>query len=91
MANHKSAIKRARQSETRHLRNKTNKTKVKNTIKATRLAASDSPENAVEALKVAMTTIDKAASKGTLHRKTASRRISRLSRHVFKAQAGGEA
>ena len=65
--------------------------KSRNTIKATRLAASDSPENAVEALKVAMTTIDKAASKGTLHRKTASRRISRLSRHVFKAQAGGEA
>jgi small subunit ribosomal protein S20 len=86
LANHKSALKRARQNEKRNLRNKVNKTRVKNTIKAARNAAGQSPEQAESALKEAMRVIDKAATKGTLHRKTASRRIARLSREIFKAQ-----
>lgn len=88
MANHKSAIKRARQSEGRRLRNKTNKTRVKNIVKTTREAASASPEEAQAKLREAMQVIDRAASKGAMHRKTASRRIARLSRHLFKAQSG---
>lgn len=87
MANHKSALKRVRQSEKRRLKNKMNKTKVKNTIKATRLAVDESPEKAGEALRTAMSVIDRAAAKGSLHRKTASRRIARLSKRVAKAQA----
>ena len=88
MANHKSAIKRARQSEVRRLRNKTNKTRVKNVVKTTREAAGSSPEEAQAKLQEAMRVIDRAASKGAMHRKTASRRIARLSRHLFKAQSG---
>lgn len=91
MANHKSALKRYRQSEKRRLKNKMNKTRVKNTIKATKLAAKENPEQAQTGLKEAMRVIDKAASKGTLHRRTAARRIARLSRHVFKAQAAQSA
>ena len=87
MANHKSALKRARQNQKRQLRNKVNKTRVKNTIKTAKDAAGQSPEQAQTALKEAMRAIDKAASKGTLHRKTASRRIARLSREIFKAQS----
>ncbi|MDR1045328.1 MAG: 30S ribosomal protein S20, partial [Candidatus Adiutrix sp.] len=44
MANHKSALKRARQSDTRRARNRINKTRVKNAVKAARLAMADSPE-----------------------------------------------
>ncbi len=88
MANHKSALKRARQNEKRRLSNKMIKTRVKNLVKATRSAADQSPETAQAALREAMSTIDKAATKGTLHRKTAARRIGRLARHIFKAQSG---
>jgi small subunit ribosomal protein S20 len=88
LANHKSAIKRARQNEVRRLRNKTNRTRVKNIIKTTRSAAGAGPEESQEKLREAMRVIDRAASKGAMHRKTASRRIARLSRHLFKAQSG---
>ena len=57
----------------------------------TRLAAAESPEEAQEVLKQAIKAIDRAAAKGTMHRKTASRRIARLSRHVFKAQSSDAA
>lgn len=88
MANHKSALKRARQNENRRLRNKTNKTRVKNLVKKTRTACEKSPEEAVETLKSAMSVIDRAASKGALHRRTAARKIARLSKRVHKAQSG---
>lgn len=91
MANHKSALKRARQSETRRLRNRVNKTRVKNVTNATISAAAATPEEAQAALKTAMKTIDTAASKGTIHRKTASRKIARLSRLISKTQAAQSA
>ena len=87
MANHKSAIKRARQSEDRRLRNQVRKTRVKNVVKKVRSVAG-SPEESPKALQEAMRVIDNAASKGTLHKKTASRKIARLSRLVFKSQQG---
>ncbi len=82
MANHKSALKRARQSETRRLRNRINKTKVKNAVKAARAAIGASDEVSAEALKQAMRALDKAATKGTLHPKNAARRIARLSKQM---------
>jgi len=87
LANHKSALKRARQSETRRLRNRINKTKVKNAVKKVRVASSDSPEVAAEALKAAMSALSRAASKGTIHRRNAARRIARLSQQVAAAQS----
>ena len=91
MANHKSALKRVRQNEKRRLRNKIQKTRIKNITKDVKQAAAQSPEQAQEALKTAMATINTAAGKGALHRKTASRKIARLSRLAFKAQAGDSA
>lgn len=82
MANHQSARKRARQSEKRQLRNKINKTKVKNAFKAARACIGGDEAQGAEALKMAMSAIDKASSKGSLHRRTASRRISRLARQL---------
>ncbi|MBU4463272.1 MAG: 30S ribosomal protein S20 [Proteobacteria bacterium] len=79
MANHKSALKRARQSEQRRMRNKTTKTKVKNIVKDVRLAAGkESNETVLNKLNQAQSIIDKAAKKGVIHKKTASRKISRL-------------
>ncbi|MBL7179346.1 MAG: 30S ribosomal protein S20 [Pseudomonadota bacterium] len=83
MANHKSAIKRAGQNEARRLRNRSTKTRVKNIIKDVRLAISEkSSEAALKKLDIAKSTIDKATKKGAIHPKTASRKISRLSRLV---------
>jgi len=79
VANHKSALKRAGQNERRRMRNKAVQTRVKNVVKAVRLAEG---EDAVEKLNTAKSAIDKAAKKGVLHQKTASRKISRLTKQV---------
>ncbi len=83
MANHKSALKRAKQSETKRLRNKAVKTRLKHTAKAVYQAAEGaSPESASTHLRAAKSVIDKAAKKGVIHKKTAARKISRLSKMV---------
>lgn len=81
MANHKSALKRARQNSQRRLRNKSLKTRVKSVVKDVRLAVSEnSKETALDQLNQAKSTIDKAVKKGVIHKKTAARKISRLSK-----------
>ena len=83
MANHKSAIKRARQSDERRVRNRSRKTRMKNVIRdLEEVMAGKSPEKAAEQLKKAISVIAKTASKGVVHRNTAARRISRLTRGV---------
>lgn len=88
MANHKSALKRHRQSLKRQARNRTVKTRVKNAVKAVRVAiqAKDMAK-AQEALVVANSVLDKAASKGVIHKKNAARRISRLTKAVAGVSA----
>ena len=83
MANHKSAIKRARQNIDRRTRNKSAKTRVKNVVTDVRLAVKDQSKEAVlETLTNAKSIIDKTARKGIIHKKTAARKISRLSKMV---------
>ena len=83
MANHKSAIKRARQSEEQRQRNRSRKTRMKNAIRTLEEAiASKSKENAAAELKQAVSIIEKTASRGVIHRNTASRKISRMTRRV---------
>ena len=83
MANHKSALKRSRQNEKRRLRNKSVKTRVKNIVKSAQLAVNEkSKEEAIKELNNAKSTIDKAAKKGVIHKKTAARKTSRLSKIV---------
>ena len=83
MANHKSAIKRARQNEKRRLRNKSTKTRIKNIVKGVRQTVGEnSKEEALAELNSAKSIIDNAAKKGVIHKKTASRKISRLSRLI---------
>ena len=83
MANHKSAIKRAKQSEARRQRNRSRKTHMKNAIKGVVEAmSSGSQEDTAAQLKNAISVIDRTASKGTIHANTASRKISRLTLRV---------
>ena len=91
MATHKSAIKRARQSEERRQRNRAVKTRVKKVVKEVRAALdSKSAEEAQVALQRAVPIIDRAAAKGTLHHRTAARKIARLSKkvHTLSVQGG---
>lgn len=82
MANHKSALKRVRQDELRRLRNKSTKTRIKNVVKDTRETASnnENKESLSKGLNTAKSIIDKAAKKGVIHKRTAARKISRLSK-----------
>ena len=83
MANHKSALKRARQNEVRRVRNKGYKTRVKKAIREVRTAIDgNSAEQARESLVKAVSIIQKTASKGVVHGNNASRKISRLTRQV---------
>ncbi|MFZ5562475.1 MAG: 30S ribosomal protein S20 [Thermodesulfobacteriota bacterium] len=86
MANHASELKRAKQNEKRNLRNKARKTEVKTmTKKLDTLVAEGKPEDAKKALLAAQKLIDQTAAKGVIRKKTASRKISRLTRRVNKA------
>lgn len=78
MANHKSAKKRAKQSQVRRLRNNSVKTTLKNIEKKVRSAKEEGSDNKDEILRQAQSVIHKAAKKGVIHKKTASRKISRL-------------
>jgi small subunit ribosomal protein S20 len=85
VANHKSAEKRNRQSQDRRLRNRINKSQMKNAIrKVNEAVTAGSGDQAKEALAHAIPMIAKTASKGTIHKKAASRKISRLTRSVNK-------
>ena len=88
MANHKSALKRARQNEDRRLRNKSTKTRIKNVVKNVRqVVAGQVESDAVSELNKAKSAIDKAAKKGVIHPNTAARKISRLTKQVNAASS----
>jgi small subunit ribosomal protein S20 len=78
LANHKSAKKRAKQSQVRRLRNKSAKTTLKNLEKKLKAAKEANSENKDELMKQTQSAFHKAAKKGIIHKKTASRKISRL-------------
>lgn len=82
MANHKSALKRAKQNETRRLRNKTTKSVVKNVVRKVLAAKEAGDDDTATLLTEAQSIIAKAAQKGVLHKNTASRKISKLTRAV---------
>ena len=81
MANHKSAIKRARQNELRRLRNKSVKTRIKTIVKDVRSSAGEiSDEDMSAKISTVQSAFDKAAKKGVVHRRTAARKVSRLTK-----------
>lgn len=85
MANIKSAKKRILVIETKTMRNKAIKSRVKTAIKKVEAAiAANDKELATTTLKAAISEINKAQSKGIYHKNTASRKISRLTLAVNK-------
>lgn len=83
MANTKSAIKAARQSERRRLRNRVIMSSTRTYVKRVRSAIrTGDPEAAREELERAIVALDKAAEKGIIHKNNAARRKSRLAKQV---------
>ncbi|RMH70867.1 MAG: 30S ribosomal protein S20 [Actinomyces sp.] len=87
MANIKSQIKRNRQNERRRLRNRAVRSEVRTRMKKAVAAAEAGADDTDERLRRAIATIDKAASKGVLHKNTAARKKSRLMRRVAELKA----
>ena len=83
MANIKSQIKRNRQNELRRARNKATRSSLRTKVKRFRDAVAGGDKAAAqEALKDASKALDKAASKGVIHKNTAANRKSRLAKHL---------
>ena len=89
MANHASALKRHRQSEKRRKRNQAIKTRLRHLVRAVRAALTARDANtAASRLDDATRALAKAATKGVVHRRNASRRIARLTRAVGQLKTG---
>ena len=83
LANIKSAKKRILVIETKTLRTKSIKSKVKTCIKNVEVAVAKGDKEAAQAaLTVAISEISKATSKGIFHKNTAARKVSRLTKAV---------
>lgn len=79
MPNTKSALKRMRQAEKRRLRNRFYRSTARTYVKRARAAiAAGDLEAAKEAIKRAVSALDRAAEKGVIHKNNAARRKSRL-------------
>jgi small subunit ribosomal protein S20 len=83
MANHVSALKRARQTTKKTAVNRSNKTQFRTTLRALReaLVKGDS-QTAVTEFRTAVSVIDKSVKKGVIHANTGSRYKSRLNARV---------
>jgi small subunit ribosomal protein S20 len=89
VANIKSQIKRNKQNETRRLRNKAVKSEIKTRVKSA-VAAAEAGTPDADATKLAIKRIDKAASKGVIHKNQAARRKSRLMKRLASTSTASE-
>ncbi len=89
MANHKSALKRMRQSETRRLRNRQVNSHLKTVLKSfySAVDAKTTGTDMTEIHRLTVSEIDRAATRGILHKRTAARKVSRITAYLQKAQA----
>ena len=90
MANIKSQIKRNRQNEAARQRNKAVRSELKTRIKGTVQLAEQGAEQTAEAARMAVKRLDKAASKGIIHKNQAARRKSRLMKRIARAAGSAE-
>lgn len=87
MANIKSQIKRNRTNEKARLRNKAAKSEIKTRIKTAVRAAETGSETSGEDLRLAVKRLDKAVSRGIIHKNQASNRKARLMRRINQLSA----
>ncbi|GAC1429279.1 MAG: 30S ribosomal protein S20 [Terriglobales bacterium] len=83
MANHFSALKRARQTEKRSTRNRSNTSRLRSVLRELREGLAKGDKKTMEPIfRQAVSALDKAIQKGVIHKNTASRYKSRLSARV---------
>ena len=83
MANLRSAIKRVRQSERRRVRNRLVSASTRTMVRKARVAIAEGEQAmSAEAVREAISALDKAAQKGIIHRNNAARRKSRLMKRL---------
>ncbi len=83
MANIKSQIKRNRQNEKRRVHNRVYRGKARTLVaKALTVVEAGDEKTSAEAVRLAISALDKAAEKGVIHRNNAARRKSRLMKHL---------
>jgi len=83
LAHHKSAIKRIRQNENRRIRNRTVKSAMRTAVRKLEQVIQESKHPEASALlQKTLSIVDRAASKGVIHKNKASRTVSRLTRKV---------
>ncbi len=83
MPNHKSAWKRIRQNEKRRVKNRANRSYLRNTIRS--YAVEQDLSAARESFPRVVSAIDKAVKKGIIHHRNAARLKSRLSRKITES------
>jgi small subunit ribosomal protein S20 len=87
MANHFSALKRARQTERRTARNRANSSRLRTALRTMRESlAKGNKTEAEKAYRGTVSALDKAIQKGVLHENTAARYKSRLSARLNALQ-----
>ena len=87
MATHASALKRHRQSIKRRDKNRSQRSAIRTAIKETlRLSETGDEKAAAEKVKQAVSLLNKAATRGLVHKNNAARRISRLQRNLSSAK-----
>jgi small subunit ribosomal protein S20 len=91
MPNTKSAGRRMRNSARKQVRNTVVRTQVKTAVKKFRAAVESKLDTSPEALRLAISTLDKAVKKGVVKRNTADRKKSRLTIALNKATAAAAA
>ncbi|MBI3323154.1 MAG: 30S ribosomal protein S20 [Candidatus Omnitrophica bacterium] len=92
MPNTRSAAKRMRADAKRHLRNLDMRSELKTLVRRLReLLQAGKKSEAQEFFRLVSRRFDQAASRGVLHRNTASRKKSRLARHLLTGRASAEA
>lgn len=85
MPNIKSQKDRVVQTKEESLRNKSIRSNMKTVVKKADAAVLAGSDNKDEAVKTAVSTIDKAVTKGVMHKKTAARKVSKLMKRANKA------
>jgi small subunit ribosomal protein S20 len=78
-----------RQNPKRQMRNKRIRTRARTFVKNAREAIDSNPQTSEEAAAAALRELDKAASRGVIHRNNAARRKSRLMKHLNRAKNSG--
>ncbi len=87
MANIKSAKKRIRVTKAKTMSNRMVKTQAKNAVKKFRKVLAEDPTVAQDQFRATSSALDKAVTKGVMHRNAASRKKSRLAKALNKAAA----